>query len=75
MARARKTLEQLKQERKEIDAKIRRMEKAETDAKEKAVIDAIKSLGLMNLSEEELKDRLKAITPKKEGQTIPQEQG
>lgn len=65
MARIRKTLDQLKQERRDLDSKIRRMEQAERELKERGAMEAMKMLGLLDLSEAELLEKLKSVAPAK----------
>ena len=65
MTRVRKTLDQLKQERRDLDAKIRRMEQAEREFKQRAAMEAMKMLGLLDLPEAELLERLKSLAPAK----------
>ncbi len=65
MTRVRKTLDQLKQERRDLDAKIRRMEQATREFKQRAAMEAMKMLGLLDLPEAELLERLKSLAPAK----------
>jgi hypothetical protein len=65
MARIRKTLDQLKQERRDLDSKIRRREHAERELKERGAMEAMKMLGLLDLPEAELLEKLKFVAPAK----------
>lgn len=65
MTRVRKTIDQLKQERRDLDAKIRRIEQAEREFKQRAAMEAMKMLRLLDLPEAELLERLKSLVPAK----------
>lgn len=59
-----KTLDQLMKEREALDSRIRALKKMEREARTKAAMKALETLGLLELPEAELVQRLQAVAGK-----------
>ena len=60
-----KTLDQLMKEREALDSRIRALKKTEREGRTKAAMKALETLGLLDLPEAELVQRLQAAAGKR----------